>query len=54
MNRKDELYYSLKSLRQTLEFYEFKAARKYPGAKIRVKNLKRKISDLSEEFLDLN
>lgn len=52
MNKLDELYYQLKELNQSLDFYQNKADNKVRGAKVKVRNLKKQISVLRAEFQD--
>jgi len=53
MNRIDELYYNIKELNQQLDYYQNKASHKVRGAKVKVRNLKTKISDAHSEFVSL-
>jgi len=50
VSQHDFLYYELKETRQKLEYWENEASYKTRGAKVRVTNLKSKLSDLQENF----
>ena len=52
MNRADEVYYEIKSLKQSYDFYKYLADRSKRGAKVRVKNILKKIAVLHEEQLN--
>jgi len=53
-SKHDFLYYELKELNQKLTYWENEASYKTRGAKVRVSNLKSKISDTRQEFQELS
>ena len=52
MNKLDTIYYQLKELNDYLYFYQNKADNKVRGAKVKVRTIKSKISNLREKFQD--
>ena len=53
ISKHDFLYYELKSLNQKLEYWQNEASYNTRGAKVRVTNLKAKISEMTEHFYEL-
>jgi len=53
VSKHDFLYYELKEMRQSLDFWENEASHNTRGAKVRAKNLKSKISEMTEHFYEL-